>query len=60
MPPFSAPIPGDWLLPIIKLPLMLISGIFWLIFAIGPIGNILVIAIIIALFSRNLMGPAHR
>jgi len=59
MPPFSAPIGGDWLLPIIKLPLMLISGVFWVIFAIGPIGNILLIALIIALFARNLMGPVR-
>jgi len=59
MPPFSAPIGADWLLPIIKLPLMLISGVFWVIFAIGPIGNILLIALIIALFARNLMGPVR-
>jgi len=59
MPPFSGPIGADWLLPIIKLPLMLISGIFWFIFLIGPIGHIVLIALIIALFARNLAGPAH-
>ena len=60
MPPFSAPIPGDWLLPIIQLPLLLITGVFWVIRTIGPIGNILLIAIIIALFARNIMGPVRR
>lgn len=59
MPPFSAPLPADWLLPIIKLPLMLISGVFWVIFAIGPIGHILFLAIVIALFARNIAGPAR-
>ncbi|HYW33135.1 MAG TPA: hypothetical protein VE869_16660 [Gemmatimonas sp.] len=59
MPPFSGPINADWLLPIISLPLMLISGVFWVIRTIGPIGNIVAIAIIIALFSRNIMGPAR-
>ena len=29
------------------------------IFAMGPIGNILCIAIIVALFARNLMGPTR-
>ena len=60
MPPFSAPFGADWLLPIIKLPLLLISGVFWVIRTIGPIGDILVIALIIGLFARNLAGPAHR
>lgn len=60
MPPFSAPFGADWLLPIIKLPLLLISGVFWVIDVIGPIGNIIAIAIIIALFARNIMGPVRR
>ncbi|MES2522274.1 MAG: hypothetical protein V4617_06230 [Gemmatimonadota bacterium] len=59
MPPFSGPINADWLLPIISLPLLLISGVFWVIRVIGPIGHILAIAIIIALFARNIMGPAR-
>lgn len=60
MPPFSASINADWLLPIIKLPLMLISGIFWFIFLIGPIGQVLLVALILALFARNIMGPVHQ
>ncbi|WP_396201769.1 hypothetical protein [Gemmatimonas sp.] len=59
MPFFSYPAPADWLLPIIKLPLMLISAIFSGIIAVGPIGQVALVAIIIALFARNLMGPAH-
>ncbi len=59
MPFFSHPANADWLLPIIKLPLMLISGIFSVILAIGPIGNVLLIAIVIALFARNVMGPSR-
>ena len=59
MPFFSYPAPADWLLPIIKLPLMLISAIFSGIIAVGPIGQIALVAVIIALFARNLMGPAH-
>jgi hypothetical protein len=59
MPFFSHPVNADWLLPIIKLPLMLISGIFSLILAVGPIGQIAFIAIIIALFARNIMGPVR-
>jgi hypothetical protein len=57
MPPFSAPINADFLLPIIKLPLLLISSIFQLILAVGPIGQIALIAVFIALFTRNVMGP---
>jgi hypothetical protein len=60
MPPFSGPFGADWLLPIIKLPLLLISGVFWVIDVIGPIGNIIAIAIIIGLFARNIMGPVRR
>ena len=60
MPPFSGPIGADWLLPIIKLPLMLISGVFWFITVIGPIGDVVLVALIIALFARNIMGPAHK
>ena len=59
MPFFSYPAPADWLLPIIKFPLMLISAIFSGIIAIGPIGQIALCAIIIALFAKNLMGPAR-
>ena len=59
MPFFDHPANADWLLPIIKLPLMLISGIFQVILAIGPIGQIALIAIIIALFSKNITGPAR-
>ena len=59
MPIFSYPAPADWLLPIIKFPLMLISAIFSGIIAVGPIGQIALVAVIIALFARNLMGPAH-
>jgi len=59
MPFFSHPVNADWLLPIIKLPLMLMSGIFSVILAIGPIGQIALIAIFIAIFSRNIMGPAR-
>ena len=57
MPVFSHPANGDFLLSIVKLPLALISLVFKAIFAMGPIGNVLCIAIIIALFARNLMGP---
>jgi hypothetical protein len=59
MPFFDYPANADWLLPLIKLPLMLISLVFQVIFAIGPIGHIAVIAIVIALFTRNIMGPAR-
>ena len=59
MPPFSAPIYADFLLPIIKLPLLLISSIFQVVLAVGPIGQIAIIAAFIAVFSRNIMGP-HR
>ena len=59
MPFFSYPAPADWLLPIIKLPLLLISTIFGFISVIGPIGQIAVVALIIALFARNIMGPAR-
>ena len=38
---------------------MLISAIFSGIIAVGPIGQIALVAIIIALFARNIMGPAH-
>jgi len=59
MPFFSYPAPADWLLPIIKFPLMLISAIFSGMIAVGSIGQIALVAIIIALFARNIMGPAH-
>jgi hypothetical protein len=57
MPFFSHPANGDFLLPLVKLPLTLISLVFKAIFAMGPIGNVVCIALIIALFARNLMGP---
>lgn len=59
MPFFSHPANADFLLPIVKLPLLLISGIFSFILAIGPIGQIALIAIIVALFARNIMGPSR-
>ena len=57
MPFFSHPANGDFLLPIVKLPLLLVSLVFKAIYAVGPIGIILFILVVIALFSRNLMGP---
>lgn len=59
MPFLDHPVDADFLLPIIKLPLLLISGIFKIILAVGPIGQIAIIAIVIALFARNIMGPAR-
>jgi len=58
MPFFDHVANADWLLPIIKLPLMLISLVFQVIYAIGPIGHIVFLAIVIGLLARNLMGPA--
>lgn len=60
MPFFDYPANADWLLPLVKIPLMLISLVFKAIFAMGPIGNILCIMVIIGLFARNIMGPAHK
>ncbi len=59
MPFFNYPANADWLLPLIKLPLTLISLIFKAIFVMGPIGNVLCAAIIIGLFARNLMKPVR-
>ena len=59
MPFFSHPANADFLLPIVKLPLLLISSIFSFILAIGPIGQIALIAIVVALFARNIMGPSR-
>ena len=59
MPFFDHPADADFLLPIIKLPLLLISTIFKIILAVGPIGQIAIIAIAITLFARNVMGPAR-
>lgn len=59
MPPFSAPINADFLLPIIKIFLSISSAVFSLILAVGPIGQIALIAIVIALYARNIMGPAR-
>ena len=53
MPFFNYPANADWLLPLIKLPLTLISLIFKAIFVMGPIGNVLCAAIIIGLFARH-------
>ena len=59
MPFFSYPANADFLLPIIKLPLLLISVIFKVILAVGPIGQIAIIAAVIALYTKNIMGPAR-
>ena len=59
MPFFAYPANADFLLPIIKLPLLLISTIFQVVLAVGPIGQIAIVAIAIALFTRNIMGPAR-
>jgi hypothetical protein len=59
MPPFSEPFGADWLLPIIKLPLMLASGVLWVIEKVGPIGQILLVLIFMALFARNLLQPPY-
>ena len=59
MPFFSHPANADWLLPIVKLPLTLISAIFSGIIAFGPIGQVALVAIIIALYAKNIMGPAR-
>ncbi|MBL0169210.1 MAG: hypothetical protein IPP90_00590 [Gemmatimonadaceae bacterium] len=58
MPFFSYSANADWLLPLIKLPLFLISLVFKAIYVMGPIGNVLCVAIIVGLFARNLMQPA--
>jgi hypothetical protein len=39
--------------------LTLISAIFGGIIAIGPIGQVALVAIIIALYAKNIMGPAR-
>lgn len=59
MPFFSHPANADWLLPIIKLPLLLMSAIFKGILAVGPFGQIAIIAIVIAIYAKNIMGPAR-
>ena len=59
MPFFDHPANADWLLPVLNVPLGLISAIFAFIRLIGPIGQIILVAIIIALFARNIMGPAR-
>ena len=59
MPFFDHPANANWLLPIVKIPLTVISLVFDFIRLIGPIGNVALIAIIIALVARNIMGPAH-
>ena len=57
MPFFSYPANADFLLPIIKIPLTLISAIFSGILAIGPIGQIALIAIVIAIFALVVVLP---
>ena len=59
MPFFDHPANADWLLPIIKVPLFVISTIFKAVYAVGPFGQIAFVAIVIALFARNVMGPAR-
>ncbi|MBU6365685.1 MAG: hypothetical protein KJT01_05690 [Gemmatimonadetes bacterium] len=59
MPFFDHPANADWLLPLVKLPLLLISTIFKVVLAVGPIGQVAIIAIAIALYTRNIMGPAR-
>lgn len=59
MPFFSYPANADFLLPLIKFPLLLISAIFKVVLAVGPIGQIAIIALFIAAFTKNVMGP-HR
>lgn len=59
MPIRDYPLNADFLLPIVKIPLTVISLIFQGIEAIGPIGQILLVAIIIGLLARNVMGPAR-
>jgi hypothetical protein len=57
MPFFSYPANADWLLPLVKVPLTLMSLVFDAIRVMGPIGNVLCAAIIIGLFANNLMKP---
>ncbi len=59
MPFFDYPANADFLLPIVKIPLLLISTIFKVILAVGPIGQIAIIAAVIAIYSKNIMGPAR-
>ena len=59
MPFFDHPANADWLMPLIKLPLTLISLVFQAIYAMGPIGNVICAAIIIGLLARNLMKPTR-
>jgi hypothetical protein len=58
MPFFTYPAPADWLLPIVSIPLTLGSFIFRFLDLIGLVGSAVVIAIVIALFTRNIMSPA--
>lgn len=58
MPFFTYPAPADWLLPIISIPLTLASLIFQVLELIGVWGSAAVALIVIAIFSRNIMGPA--
>lgn len=59
MPFFSYPANADWLLPIVKLPLTLMSLVFKAIIVMGPIGNVACAVIIIGLFANNLMKPTQ-
>jgi hypothetical protein len=56
---FSYPAPADWLLPILSIPLTLASIIFRFLETIGLLGTSVLLAIVIAIFTRNIMGPAR-
>ena len=60
MPFFTYPANADWLLPLVKIPLSFVSLVLSAIHAMGPYGNIACIAIIMALYARNIMSPARR
>ena len=59
MPFFDHPANADFLLPIVKIPLLLISTIFKVILAVGPIGQIALFVLFVAAFTKNVMGPAR-
>ncbi|MCO4100364.1 hypothetical protein [Gemmatimonas sp.] len=59
MPFFDHPANADFLLPIVKIPLLLISMIFKVILAVGPIGQIALFVLFVAAFAKNVMGPAR-
>ena len=57
MPFFNYPANADWLLPLVELPLTLMSLVFQAIYAMGWIGNVVCVAIIVGLLARNIMKP---